>query len=324
MYDINESKEIINKAFIAINIGREPSGLYEPIAYALSVGGKRLRPALAIMACNLFTDKVENAINPALGIEIFHNFTLLHDDIMDNAPIRRGNPTVHAKWNNNTAILSGDAMMIKANQFIAKTPVEFLPAVLDVFNQVALQVCEGQQYDMNFEKQQIVFEEDYLEMIRLKTAVLIGGAIKIGAIIGNASKADADHLYHFGENLGLAFQLQDDLLDSFGDSKVFGKAIGGDIIANKKTFLLINTLNTLSGDDLVELKKWTKAEEFDNNEKIEAVKNLFSKANVEHLTKERISKYLSKALEHLEKVSVKDDKKEILKELCQSLTNRSK
>lgn len=324
MYDIQESKEIINKAFVAISIGNEPSGLYEPIAYALSVGGKRLRPALTLMACNLFTDKIENAISPALGIEIFHNFTLLHDDIMDNAPMRRGNPTVHTKWNNNTAILSGDAMMIKANQYIAKTPIEHLPAVLNTYNKVALQVCEGQQYDMNFEKQSIVYEEDYLEMIRLKTAVLIAGAVKIGAIIGNASKNDIENTYHFGENLGMAFQLQDDLLDSYGDSKVFGKNIGGDIIANKKTFLLINAINSLNGENLIELKKWIKSENFENQEKIENVKKLYDIAEVEQLTKKRIISYINTAIEHLERISVSDDKKEILRDLSQNIINRSK
>ncbi len=324
MYDIKQAQEIVNKALIAANVSKEPAGLYEPIAYALSVGGKRLRPALTIMGCNLFTDSVEGAIDAAIGIEVFHNFTLLHDDIMDNADIRRGNPTVHKKWDENTAILSGDAMMIKASQFVTRTHESYLKSVLKTFNKAAIQVCEGQQYDMNFENQSFVAEENYIEMIRLKTAVLLAASLKIGAIIGGASSEDAQHLYNFGENLGLAFQLQDDLLDTYGDSKIFGKNIGGDIVSNKKTFLLIKALSTAKGDGLTELKDYIKREEFDRDHKIDTFKRIYDSVNIKEATEERIKYYFNLANEELDKIGVKEEKKTLLKEFCESLMVRTK
>jgi geranylgeranyl diphosphate synthase type II len=324
MYDIKQAQEIVNKALIAANVSKEPAGLYEPIAYALSVGGKRLRPALTIMGCNLFTDSVEGAIDAAIGIEVFHNFTLLHDDIMDNADIRRGNPTVHKKWDENTAILSGDAMMIKASQFVTRTHEEFLKPVLKTFNKAAIQVCEGQQYDMNFENQSFVAEENYLEMIRLKTAVLLAASLKIGAIIGGASNEDAQHLYNFGENLGLAFQLQDDLLDTYGDAKIFGKNIGGDIASNKKTFLLIKALSTAKGDDLAELKDYLQKDDFDRDHKVDTFKRIYDSVNIKETTGDRIKHYFNLANEELNKITVKDEKKTLLKEFCESLMVRTK
>ncbi|MCT4638324.1 MAG: polyprenyl synthetase family protein [Bacteroidales bacterium] len=324
MYDIKQAQEIVNKALIAANVSKEPAGLYEPIAYALSVGGKRLRPALTIMGCNLFTDSVEGAIDAAIGIEVFHNFTLLHDDIMDNADIRRGNPTVHKKWDENTAILSGDAMMIKASQFVTRTHEEFLKPVLKTFNKAAIQVCEGQQYDMNFENQSFVAEENYLEMIRLKTAVLLAASLKIGAIIGGASNEDAQHLYNFGENLGLAFQLQDDLLDTYGDAKIFGKNIGGDIASNKKTFLLIKALSTAKGDDLAELKDYLQKDDFDRDHKVDTFKRIYDSVNIKETTEDRIKHYFNLANEELNKITVKDEKKTLLKEFCESLMVRTK
>lgn len=324
MYDIKQAQEIVNKALIAANVSKEPAGLYEPIAYALSVGGKRLRPALTIMGCNLFTDSVEGAIDAAIGIEVFHNFTLLHDDIMDNADIRRGNPTVHKKWDENTAILSGDAMMIKASQFVTRTHEEFLKPVLKTFNKAAIQVCEGQQYDMNFENQSFVAEENYLEMIRLKTAVLLAASLKIGAIIGGASNEDAQHLYNFGENLGLAFQLQDDLLDTYGDAKIFGKNIGGDIASNKKTFLLIKALSTAKGDDLAELKDYLQKDDFDRDHKVDTFKRIYDSVNIKETTEDRIKHYFNLANDELNKITVKDEKKTLLKEFCESLMVRTK
>ena len=229
MNSIEQITKIIDAEIAKINWTREPHGLYEPIAYVLSLGGKRVRPALVLAGCEMFSGDVNDAIAPALGIEIFHNFTLLHDDIMDKADIRRGKPTVHKKWNDNTAILSGDVMQIVAYQYIAKTKTEHLKEVIDLFSAMATEICEGQQLDMNFETRTDVSADEYLEMIRLKTAVLLGAALKIGAIIGNASETDQNLLYDFGVNLGLAFQLKDDLLDVYGNSATFGKKIGGDI-----------------------------------------------------------------------------------------------
>ena len=230
--------------------------LYRPIDYVLSMGGKHLRPSLMLMACNIFSEDIAPAIKPAIGIEIFHNFTLLHDDIMDKADSRRGKPTVHKKWEENVAILSGDAMLIKAYQYISTCPEKRLSKILEVFSQTAIEVCEGQQYDMDFEKESLVTEEMYLKMIRLKTAVLLGASLKIGAIIGGANQHEANCLYDFGINIGIAFQLKDDLLDVYGNSKKFGKTIGGDITCNKKTFLLIRTINKANEKEKEELEKW--------------------------------------------------------------------
>lgn len=240
MKTFNELRDQISIELEKLNWQNEPRGLYEPIAYELSIGGKRVRPVLTMMACNLFSDDLKAAVAPALGIEVFHNFTLLHDDIMDRADIRRGLPTVHKKWNDNTAILSGDVMLIVAYQLIAQTPMPHLKEVLDLFSKTAAEICEGQQYDVDYEARKKVEIDEYIEMIRLKTAVLLGCALKTGAIIGNASPADANLLYDVGINIGLAFQLKDDLLDVYGDEATFGKKIGGDILCNKKTYLLID------------------------------------------------------------------------------------
>ena len=256
MKTFDEITQHISTEIDQLNWNKEPRELYEPIDYVLSMGGKRIRPALTLMASNLYQDDVQSAINTALGIEVFHNFTLLHDDIMDRADVRRGRPTVHKKWNDNTAILSGDVMQIAAYQLIAKTPAHCLKQVLDLFSQTAAEICEGQQYDVVFENCDIVKADEYLEMIRLKTAVLLGCALKCGALIGGAGEEDAQNLYDFGINIGLAFQLKDDLLDVYGDEATFGKKIGGDILCNKKTYLLIHALKLAIGDTKEELKKW--------------------------------------------------------------------
>ncbi len=242
MFTLIQLQEFISEKIQSLNLDKEPKGLYEPISYTLVSGGKRIRPALVLAACNMFSEKIEPAIPVALAFEVFHNFTLLHDDIMDNSPIRRNKETVHEKWNQNTAILSGDAMMIEAYEFLTELPAGLLKNILKLFNKTALEVCEGQQYDMDFETKEIVSEEDYLNMIKLKTSVLIAAALKAGAICGGASDTDADLLYDFGLNIGLAFQIQDDLLDTYADTAVFGKKNGNDIITGKKTFLLINAL----------------------------------------------------------------------------------
>jgi len=244
MYTFIQIQQIVEKYLKEIELKTEPRELYEPVKYILEIGGKRIRPSLVLAAYNLFKNDVETAINPALALEVFHNFTLLHDDIMDKADLRRNQQTVHKKWNENVAILSGDTMSIKAYELLSKIPAEFLSEVLQAFNKTALQVCEGQQLDMNFESRLDVSVEEYLEMIRLKTSVLIAVSLKIGAIMAGALRNDVHKLYDFGLNLGLAFQLQDDYLDAYGDVQAFGKKIGGDIVANKKTFLLIKALET--------------------------------------------------------------------------------
>ena len=247
MYNHSGLKEVVDRALKNLSYNREASRLTDPVKYILSIGGKRLRPVLALMACNLYSDTIDEAVLPAIGLEIFHNFTLVHDDIMDNAPVRRNFPTVHAKWDTNQAILSGDVMAFVANDCIMQAPADKLLKVFRVYNKAAIEVCIGQQLDMDYEKASIVSHEEYLRMIELKTAVLVAAAVKTGAIIGGADDKDAELLYEFGRNLGLAFQVQDDLLDVWGDTKVFGKTQGGDIVANKKTFPFVKAMETATG-----------------------------------------------------------------------------
>jgi geranylgeranyl diphosphate synthase, type II len=324
MYQIKELQSIINKEIENRKIGREPFSLYDPINYTLSNGGKRIRPILTLMACNLFSEKIDQAIDAALAIEIFHNFTLLHDDIMDKADIRRGNPTVHKKWNENTAILSGDAMFIKSYDFLFETKTANFKEILRVFNDTALEVCEGQQYDMEFETRQDVSENDYLRMIELKTSVLLAAALKIGALIGVANQKDSDLLYDFGKNIGLAFQLQDDLLDIYGDTKSFGKEIGGDIVANKKTFLLIKTKQLAGKADKELLEKYLNDQNVLRKEKVIQVTSIYNKLGIKELTQEIISEYHYKAMNQLQKVSVPNERKTELIKLAESLIEREK
>ena len=314
----------INNALEELNYERDPKSLFDPIQYILSLGGKRLRPILAFMAANLFSDDIEKAINPAIGIEIFHNFSLLHDDLMDNASIRRGEPTVHIKWDANTAVLSGDAMLIDAYKYIAKVDTDVLPAILDVFTTTAMQVCEGQQYDMDYEKRLNVKESEYLKMIRLKTAVLLAASLKIGAIMGNAIDSDANKLYDFGINIGIAFQLKDDLLDVYGNPINFGKNIGGDILCNKKTFLLIKALENSNEKSNAALQQWITAENFDPKVKINAVKEIYDDLKLETLTNKLIQKYYLAALNCLSEVNVSDEKKEQLLVYTNNLMNRER
>ncbi|WP_461640318.1 polyprenyl synthetase family protein [Labilibaculum euxinus] len=323
MYSFNELHEIIEKEIDGLEFSAPPEGLFEPMKYILGIGGKRLRPILVLLGANLYKDDLSKVCLPAIGIEIFHNFTLLHDDVMDNAPIRRKKKTVHEKWNSNVAILSGDAMSIKAYQYIGSCEDKYLRDVLTVFNQTALEVCEGQQFDMEFEDRNDVEIEEYLNMIRLKTAVLLGGSLKMGAIMGDASSKDAELLYHFGVNLGMAFQLQDDLLDVFGDEAVFGKKIGGDILSNKKTFLLINALETASGDVEKELKFWITTKSFNPEEKIKAVGTIYEQLNVREYSQNKIENYFALCLEYLDKVDVDAEKKKELYLLVKGLVDRS-
>ncbi|MDP1623553.1 MAG: polyprenyl synthetase family protein [Bacteroidales bacterium] len=278
----------------------EPQRLYQPITYTLDLGGKRLRPVLVLMSCEIFGGDIEKAVYPAMGVEIFHNFTLLHDDIMDNAPLRRGNKTVHQKWDTNTAILSGDTMFVIAYEHVAKTDPALLPQVLDLFNDTARKVCEGQQYDMDFETQASVTISDYMTMIRLKTAVLIACSLKLGAIIASASERDAEKIYNLGIELGLAFQLQDDFLDAFGDTSKFGKAIGGDIVTNKKTFLFIKAFELAKGDTLIQLTNYYFDKEITATQKTEGIVNIYKKLEIDSIIRQEIEYRYRKALEILE------------------------
>ncbi|NOQ27004.1 MAG: polyprenyl synthetase family protein [Bacteroidales bacterium] len=322
MYNLAELQDKVNDFISKDNIGREPFSLYDPINYTLKSGGKRIRPVLTLMSCNLFSEDVENAIKPAIGLEIFHNFTLLHDDIMDHADIRRGNLTVHKKWNENTAILSGDAMFIKAYEYFLDCESPNFRDILKVFNLTALEVCEGQQYDMEFEDRDNVTEQEYLRMIELKTSVLLAAALKIGALLGGAEKNDADLLYEFGINIGLAFQLQDDYLDVYGDTEVFGKQIGGDIVANKKTFMLIKAQELAEGENEIRLKKLLISNDIDREEKIIAVTTIYNSLKIKEIVQKRIQELNDKALDYLNQVSVLDNKKIELKKLAEKLINR--
>lgn len=306
----------------------QPAELYDPVKYILSNGGKRIRAVMTLIASRLFSDDISIAISPALGNEVFHNFTLLHDDIMDKANIRRGIPTVHIKWDENTAILSGDAMMIMANKLITDVPKSILYDVLSTFNQTALEVCEGQQYDMNLENTNLentaITEDEYLNMIRLKTSVLIGSSLKIGAICGGASEKQANALYNYGVNIGLAFQIQDDLLDSFGQEADFGKRIGGDIIEGKKTYLLIKALEKSSMEDKQTLIRLLNNKTIDDVTKISEVKALYHKSGAIEATQQKIDALFSKANAYIADITITQSRLTVLKELEISLQKRNK
>ncbi len=299
-----------------------PKNLYAPIKYVLSLGGKRIRPLAALMACDLFCGDATKAIKPALALEVFHNFTLLHDDIMDRAEMRRNQPTVHIKWNDSTAILSGDAMLIKAYQLLEQCDPAYLPKLLKLFSQTAAEVCDGQQYDLDFENRNDVSVEEYIDMIRLKTAVLLAGSLKMGAICGGASETDAQYLYEFGIGVGIAFQLRDDLLDVYGDTRDFGKEIGGDICCNKKTFLLINAILHAEGDDKKELDGWLAKKDFDRTQKVEAITRIYDKLQIRTATEEKMRQYYNQAIEALRKVSKSEDEKKNLYQMAERLLNR--
>ncbi|MBU0764253.1 MAG: polyprenyl synthetase family protein [Bacteroidetes bacterium] len=322
MYSFSELQAIVEQEIQSRRFNDEPHGLYAPVNYVLSLGGKRLRPVLTLASCNLFSPDISKAIGAAIGIEIFHNFTLLHDDVLDNADKRRNRPAVHVKWDINTAILSGDAMSVLAYRYISQMPPDSLEKVLSLFSDTALQVCEGQQYDMDFEKRTEVSQEEYIEMIRLKTAVLIACSLGSGAIIGGASGNDSELIYQFGINLGLAFQLQDDYLDVYGESGIFGKKTGGDILSNKKTFLLISALETADEKQSEKLKYWLSVKKFDPAEKVKAVKDIFTELNIGRLTCGRIKYYSDKALHLLGQVDVPAEKKEVLHQITEKLRVR--
>ena len=319
-----EILRIVNEGLEALPYDRRPVSLYEPIRYVLSLGGKRIRPVLMLLGYNLYKDHPEDILMPALGLETYHNYTLLHDDLMDNADLRRGHQTVHKKWDANTAILSGDSMLVLAYQRRAQCDAAYLPQVLALFTETALEIGEGQQYDMDFENRNDVTEDEYIEMIRLKTSVLLACALKIGAILGGASKEDADLLYQFGEEIGLAFQLQDDLLDVYGDPKVFGKAIGGDITSNKKTYMLINAVNRANAEQRTELMRWIDAKTFDRQEKVAAVTRLYDEIGIRQLCEEKINFYFEQARQTLCEVNIPDDRKQHLRAYMDELLHRNK
>ncbi len=325
MYDRDQLKEIVDKALVSYSYNTDNDKLFEPVKYAISVGGKRLRPILTLMACNIFTDKISEAVAPAAGIEMFHNFTLVHDDIMDKASLRRNFPTVHEKWGSNQAILSGDVMAFLANECFLQLSQEKIIKVIRLFNDTAIEVCQGQQMDMDFEKKDIVLEEDYIPMIRKKTAALIAAALKIGAVIGGASDKDSQILYDFGINLGLAFQIQDDILDIWSDEKIFGKTPGGDIVANKKTLPIIKAFEVASGEERKRLKELYSPKAVpDNKKKIDDVTSILSNLGIKENISAKAETYIKTAFALLRTVSVEDSRKEELLLTTQSILGRNR
>jgi geranylgeranyl diphosphate synthase type II len=315
--------QLINSYLSTATYSRPPKGLYDPIEYVLSLGGKRIRPVLMMLSYLLYKENPQDILPQAAGIETYHNYTLLHDDLMDRADMRRGQLTVHKKWDDNTAILSGDAMLVLAYQWMAQCDARHLPEVTSVFSQTALEICEGQQWDMEFETRTDVTIPEYIEMIRLKTSVLLAAALKIGAILADAPAEDAQRLYDFGVSMGLAFQLQDDFLDVYGDPKVFGKNIGGDIVCNKKTFMLITALAQANASQRAELDEWIAKAEFDAPAKIAAVTRIYNELHIDALCHEKIEAYYAEGLKHLEAVNVAPERKEALIAFARKLMNRN-
>ncbi|WP_140937673.1 polyprenyl synthetase family protein [Sphingobacterium lumbrici] len=324
MSKITIYQNLLTEAVAKSSFPRFPENIYDPIRYMLSLGGKRIRPILTYLSADLFgTNDINNATPVALAIEYFHNFSLVHDDIMDNAPLRRGKQAVHKKWNENIAILSGDALLVKAYEQLAFVKAEYIPELLRIFNKLAIEVCEGQQYDMDFEAIDSVTQHQYIEMIRLKTSVLLGGALEMGAIIANATLMDRGHIYNFGVNLGIAFQLQDDILDVYGDPSTFGKQIAGDIIANKKTILHILLKSKLENDDVQEFEFLSTDKRITSDDKITRMKNLYQKYHVVQEASDLKEKYTHSAYESLQKVAVGEYQKKELYSLADNLMRRT-
>lgn len=324
MYTFDELSERINGIIRDLDIPGNPVELYEPIRYILSLGGKRIRPVLTLMSANLFKDDVEDALPPAVSIELFHNFTLIHDDIMDHASVRRNYPTVHTKWNTNIGILSGDALNIYAYGHLLKSRKDKLFRLLEIFNETALEVCEGQQLDMNYETTREITMEEYLRMIRLKTAVLLAGAMKIGALVTDATEEQIQHAYNCGMNLGMAFQIQDDYLDTYGDANLFGKTIGGDILSNKKTFLLVHAMEVLPTDLKKSLFNEMDEPAPDKEKKISAIRDLFDKAGIPEFSREKMNAYYKEGMKELKLTGVPPERRVIIEELAEKLVSRTK
>jgi geranylgeranyl diphosphate synthase type II len=314
----------VNDCLAHLPYDRKPASLYEPVQYVLSLGGKRIRPVLMLLSYNLWREQPEDILMPAIGLETYHNYTLLHDDLMDQADMRRGHQTVHKRWDANKAILSGDSMLVLAYQRVAQVPANKLQQVLDLFTVTALEIGEGQEYDMDFETRNDVTEDEYIEMIRLKTSVLLACALKMGAILADAPQEDIDRLYQVGEQLGLAFQLQDDLLDVYGDPEVFGKAIGGDITSNKKTYMLINAFNRANAAQRQELEQWVMAKEFNRAEKVAAVTRLYDEIGIRELCEQKINYYFEQARQTLNQVQVAEDRKQALRAYMDDMLHRNK
>ena len=323
MHSLQEYQEIVANHFSQIKNNKEPKGLYEPIDYILSLGGKRMRPVLTLMASEIFDTNYKEALNAATAVEVFHNFSLIHDDIMDDAPLRRGKETVHEKWDLNTGILSGDAMLILAYQYFENYEPQIFQKLAKIFSKTALEVCEGQQYDVDFESRDNVTINEYLKMIEYKTAVLVGAAMKMGAIVAKTSEENANLIYDFGLNLGIAFQLQDDYLDAFGDPKTFGKQVGGDIIENKKTYLYLKAIEFGNSEQKEQLLHLFSIQPADNVDKIESVKGIFNASGASEATKKAIQDYTFKAFETLEKMDIEAEKKVILKAFGENLMGRN-
>ncbi len=322
MLSLSEYQNVISEEFSNLHINKQPKNLYEPIDYILSLGGKRIRPVLTLMAADIFDGDYKKAISAAKAIEVFHNFSLVHDDIMDDAPLRRGNETVHEKWNLNTGILSGDAMLILAYQYFENYEPKIFQALAKLFSKTALEVCEGQQYDVDFETRDDVTIPEYLKMIEYKTAVLLGAAMKMGAIVAETSEENANLIYNFGLNLGIAFQLQDDYLDAFGNPETFGKQVGGDIIENKKTYLYLKAMEFSNEENQQQLLHLFSIQPNDNTDKIESVKTIFNASGASKATQDAIASYTESAFEMLEKMHLSEDKKMILKLFGEKLMNR--
>jgi geranylgeranyl diphosphate synthase type II len=324
MLSLIEASDLVKEKISCLELKAEPVELYEPIRYIMSLGGKRIRPAIAIMCYSMFKENIEEVIIPSLGLEVFHNFTLVHDDIMDRSDVRRNKPTVHTKWNDNIGILSGDAMLILAYDFVTDCQADQLKPVLSLFGKTAMEVCEGQQLDMNFEDRMDVSEKEYLSMIELKTAVLIAAAFKLGAFLGGAEKNTCEQLYELGRNLGIAFQLQDDYLDSFGDQDTFGKKIGGDIILNKKTYLLIKALQLADGNVKHELVRQLKLKQFDCNKKVEKIQGIYKKLEIDQITQRVIDEYFNRSTTILKEMALKNEYYNKFIELSDFLFRRKK
>ncbi len=324
MITANDILKKVNDCLSSLPYDRKPASLYEPVQYVLSLGGKRIRPVLMLLGYQLWREQPEDIIMPAIGLETYHNYTLLHDDLMDNADMRRGHETVHRRWDANKAILSGDSMLVLAYQRVAQVPPKKLQKVLDLFTVTALEIGEGQEYDMAFETRNDVTEDEYIEMIRLKTSVLLACAMKMGAILADAPEQDVNRLYKVGEQLGLAFQLQDDLLDVYGDPKVFGKAIGGDIMSNKKTYMLINAYNRANDSQRAELQRWLDAKNPDRKEKVTAVTRLYDEIGIRQLCETKINEYFDQARRTLDLVNVGDERKQPLRQYMDEMLHRDK
>ncbi|SFU20755.1 geranylgeranyl diphosphate synthase, type II [Algoriphagus locisalis] len=328
----NHAHELLGKleTFIqnlpsALELGKTPRELYDPITYILSLDGKRIRPLLSLLAYGIYKSNPEEILSQAAAVEVFHNFTLMHDDIMDDAPLRRGKDAVHVKWNKNVAILSGDVMLVKAYDLLLPTEVDKLGDVIRLFNKTASEVCEGQQFDMNFESLEYVHEDEYITMIRLKTAVLLGFALQLGALLAGAEKEDAQKLYVFGVNVGVGFQLKDDLLDVFADQAKFGKQVGGDIISNKKTFLLIKALELAEGKDAETLNYWLSQNEFDKEEKVKAVRGIYEKLGIKSITEAKMNSYFDAGFAQYDAIHFKNEDYFLeLKKITQDLIHREK